>query len=111
MGDFAEARILLAETQQAAAQAGNSRIEMACRLLGFIIDYYSGEQHGDWSHQTLRAVLDLVPPLEQMRLTTSWRPPGGWCLASTRCRGDTAWPAKQPSGPRTTPRWPATTDW
>ena len=77
LGSFAEARTLLAETQQAAAQAGNSRIEMSCRLLGFIIDYYSGEQQGDWSHQTLRAVLDLVPPLEQMQahneLATAWR--------------------------------------
>ena len=77
LGNFAEARVVLAQALEAAQRAGHSRIQASCRLLGFIIDYYGGEQQGDWSNETLQAVLELVPPLEQMQahneLATAWR--------------------------------------
>jgi class 3 adenylate cyclase/tetratricopeptide (TPR) repeat protein len=77
MAIFPEARAALSEAATAAARTGDIRVQAASRLNGFIIDYYSGEQQGDWSNETLRAVSELVAPLEQLgahnELATAWR--------------------------------------
>src|SRR5205085_6102782 len=49
----------------------------SCQLNGFIIDFYSGEQPGDWSNDTLRTVNELITPLERLdahnELAVAWR--------------------------------------
>src|SRR6185436_2196676 len=66
LGNFEEARAVLADAHQIAEQRGNARILAACRLIGFIIDYYSGAHTGDWSNSTLQVISDLVPSLERL---------------------------------------------
>lgn len=77
LGNFADARAVLAEALQIAQRLRDARIEAACRLIGFIIDYYSGEQSGDWSNDTLQVVAQLIPSLERLsahnELATAWR--------------------------------------
>jgi len=77
LGNFEEARAVLADAHQIAEQRGNARILAACRLIGFIIDYYSGAHTGDWSNSTLQVISDLVPSLERLdaqnELATAWR--------------------------------------
>jgi class 3 adenylate cyclase/tetratricopeptide (TPR) repeat protein len=77
LGNFGDARAVLADAAQRARRRDDTRIVAACRLIGFIIDFYSGEQPGEWGTDTLRVVAELVPPLEEIEahneLATAWR--------------------------------------
>jgi class 3 adenylate cyclase/tetratricopeptide (TPR) repeat protein len=77
LGNFADARRTLAEAEQIAQRLNDARTGAACRLIGFIIDYYSGEQSADWTRDTLRTVTELAPMLERIdahnELATGWR--------------------------------------
>ncbi|HSC00149.1 MAG TPA: adenylate/guanylate cyclase domain-containing protein, partial [Burkholderiaceae bacterium] len=75
LGNFAQARSVLADALELAR--GDVRLQASCRVIGFIIDFYSGEQSADWGRETLRVIDELVPPLEALQahqqLANAWR--------------------------------------
>jgi tetratricopeptide (TPR) repeat protein len=63
LGDFAEARTVLAEAQTAAERAEIRRIATSAQLLSARLRIYSAEP-GDWSEVALRLANDAIPILE-----------------------------------------------
>jgi hypothetical protein len=75
LGQFDDARAILAEARQAAQQAGDRRVEVSSRLVEMFVGLYSGEQaSGD---ALLKATAELIPVLEREawhgELATAWR--------------------------------------
>ena len=76
LGDFAEARGVLAEAVAAAEAQGNHRVRIAAQLVGMLVRLYSAEA-GDWSDATLRLARESIPQLEaetaHAELAMAWR--------------------------------------
>ena len=76
LGDFAQARAVLAEAKLAADRTGNARVKASTQLVEMFVRLFSGEP-GDWSEETLRTAQDLVPVLEREtaddELAMTWR--------------------------------------
>lgn len=77
VGDFAGARAALDEAAGAADRNGNARLKASSRLLGMLVQLYSGERQDDWSEETLRVCHELIPTLEREdahnEVATAWR--------------------------------------
>jgi len=76
LGEFAQARSVLAEAQAAAERAGNRRIAASAQLLRMRVRLYSAES-GDWSEETLRMADEVIPLFESEaahpELAKAWR--------------------------------------
>ncbi len=76
LGDFTQARAVVAEAEAVAERTANGRVKAAAQLLGMRIRLFSSEE-GNWSEQTLRMALDAVPLFEREaahpELAKAWR--------------------------------------
>jgi tetratricopeptide (TPR) repeat protein len=76
LGDFVQARMVLAEAQAAAERTGNRRIAESAKLLQMRVRLFSTESD-DWSAETLRVAGDAIPVLEREaahpELARAWR--------------------------------------
>jgi tetratricopeptide (TPR) repeat protein len=76
MGEFVEARAVLAQAVTAAEHAGDERLNASARLVGMFVRLYSGEP-GDWGAEALRVADAAIPMLEASgshgELATAWR--------------------------------------
>jgi hypothetical protein len=76
LGEFIEARAVLAEAAAAASQAGDERLEISALLVGMFVRLYSGEP-GDWGAEALRTAEAAIPMLEGAgangELAMAWR--------------------------------------
>jgi len=76
MGDFTQARAVLAEAQALAVSAGNRHIAASAQLRMMNARLHSAEP-GDWSAETLRVAHEVIPLFEaegaQPELARAWR--------------------------------------
>jgi len=76
LGDFTQARAVLAEAKATAERAGNWRIAAAAQLLRMRVRIFSAEP-GDWSEETLRIAAEVIPLFESEgahpELAKTWR--------------------------------------
>ena len=76
LGDFAEARTVLADAVATAQTLGNHRVRIAARLVGMLVRLYSAEA-GDWSDATLRLARESIAELDadaaHAELAMAWR--------------------------------------
>lgn len=76
LGDFAAARVVVAEAIEAAERLGHQRLKASSQLIGFNIRLYSGEE-GDWSDDALKTAHEMIPVLEReaahAELSDAWR--------------------------------------
>lgn len=76
IGEFADARAVLAEAEQGAASAGVPRVAAAARLVSMFVHLYSGAE-GEWSGPALRVgqeAIDLFDGSDQDgQLAMAWR--------------------------------------
>ena len=76
LGDFTQARAVLAEAQTTAASAGNRRIAASAQLRMMNVRLHSAEP-GDWSEETLRVAHEAIPLFEaegaHWELARAWR--------------------------------------
>ena len=76
VGEFAEARSLLAEAESAALHRDDRRLLASAQLIGMFVRLYSGEP-GDWGAEALRVAHEAIAPLERAaahgELAMAWR--------------------------------------
>ncbi|MGZ8992884.1 MAG: AAA family ATPase [Burkholderiaceae bacterium] len=76
LGDFAEARTVIAEAQAAADRAANRRIAASAQLFRMRVRLFSAEP-GDWGEATLRMAQEAIPLFESegahLELARAWR--------------------------------------
>jgi class 3 adenylate cyclase/tetratricopeptide (TPR) repeat protein len=76
LGDFAQARAVVAAAEAGAERAGNQRVKASAQLLGMRIRLFSAEA-GNSSEQTLRMALEAIPLFEgeaaHPELAKAWR--------------------------------------
>jgi class 3 adenylate cyclase/tetratricopeptide (TPR) repeat protein len=76
LGDFAQARTVLAQAMQAAERTGNARIKAASEIVEAFVRLFSGES-GDGGSDMLTIAHRLIPQLEreqaQSELASAWR--------------------------------------
>jgi len=76
LGDFAQARTVLAEAREQADAAGNVRISASARLIATFVRVYSRDKSGP-SESPLKLADEVIPALEQQgahnELATAWR--------------------------------------
>ncbi len=76
LGDFADARSVLAEAQATAERVANRRVAASVQLLRMRVRLYSAEP-GDWSDETLRMAEAAIPLFEREaahpELARAWR--------------------------------------
>ncbi len=76
LGDFAQARTVLAEAQVMAERVANRRIAASAQLLRMRVRLFSAEP-GDWTEETLRMADEIIPLFESegahSELARAWR--------------------------------------
>ncbi|MEQ1805320.1 MAG: AAA family ATPase [Burkholderiaceae bacterium] len=76
IGEFSQARAVLAEAVQWAERIGDFRIQACAQLMDMLVRRYVAEP-GDWSEDALRLAAELVPLLEResahLELASAWR--------------------------------------
>jgi class 3 adenylate cyclase/tetratricopeptide (TPR) repeat protein len=76
LGDLSGARAAVAEGVSVAERLSSVRIRAACEFVGIFVRFH-GEEHGDWTDETLEMVQDFIPVLEREaahnELASAWR--------------------------------------
>jgi class 3 adenylate cyclase/tetratricopeptide (TPR) repeat protein len=76
LGEFVEARSVLAEAVANAETAGNERVNVSALLVSMFVRLYSGEP-GEWGAEALRTAEAAIPMFERQgahnELATAWR--------------------------------------
>lgn len=76
LGDFAQARSVLAEAGLAADRSANARVKASSQIVAMFVRLFSGEP-GEWGEETLKTAHALIPVLEleaaDNELAMTWR--------------------------------------